>query len=107
MFNYVHMNVIFISYRLRGGIETRLIGQDRRSEDGLIDPNLMAFEYESNLLVRRSSEYGPYFFVVLSTLNAYTLVTNQAASLIYMSGGATFLNFLVIYYFIKKAEAEK
>ena len=93
MFNYVHMNVIFISYRLRGGIETRLIGQDRRSEDGLIDPNLislslMAFEYESNLLVRRSSEYGPYFFVVFSTLNAYTLVTNQSASLIYMTGGA-------------------
>ena len=77
MFNYVHMNVIFICYRLRGGIETRLIGQTKRSEDGLIDPNLVEFEYESNLLNRRSSEFGPYFFVVFSTLNAYSIVTKQ------------------------------
>lgn len=70
------MNVIFICYRLRGGIETRLIDQTKRSDDGLIDPNLMEFEYESNLLNRRSTEFGPYFFAALSTLNAYSIVTN-------------------------------
>ena len=107
MFNYVHMNVIFICYRLRGGIETRLIDQTKRSDDGLIDPNLMEFEYESNLLNRRTSEYWPYLFVVLSTLNAYSLVTNQANEIIYLTSGAVVLCFIAIWYSVRQSEAEK
>lgn len=68
MFNYVHINAIFICYRLRGGIDTKYMDRD---EDGLVD--LSSVEEPNLLMTRKSEEAASYLFVFITLLSVCSL----------------------------------